>query len=232
MQRVWWFSCPACSGGGVRWRATCGGEGHALDQRRLRSRCRALMRARGLHHVQMVADAGHEFDVVGGEVGELALHQLRRVAEPATGFASPRLGERRFGCERRVCERVEPALVRFAASDEAEAFRDQRNHEQPDAREHSREGEHDWQQPSWNAAFVLHGRNYAAGSFPADLATLFPPGLWRKLLIGLAFVNLHRSSANNGILPNSAPRAGHQPGHSRPRCATARQVCLPGNGGG
>jgi len=128
-----------------------------------------------LHLVHAGADAGQEGDVVGGDVYELQLHQLRVVAEAAIGFAPQRLGERGFSREKRVREAIEPDLRGPAASDDAEAVGDQGNDEQPEAREHSGECRKVAQQPCGNAAFVLHGRDYAAPNTPADLAPLFPP---------------------------------------------------------
>ena len=128
-----------------------------------------------LHLVHVGADARHEGDVVGGEVGEFELHQLRIVAKAALGFAPERISQCRFSREVRVCEAVELVLRWLAASDDAEAFGDQRNDEQQEAREHSRECGEVAQHSGGSAAFVLHGRDYTAAFSPAGLSPLFPP---------------------------------------------------------
>ena len=64
-----------------------------------------------LHLVHVGADAGHEGDVVGGEVGEVELYQLRIVAEAAVGFAPEGIGERGFGVQKMLREGVELLLV-------------------------------------------------------------------------------------------------------------------------
>jgi hypothetical protein len=153
--------------GRVRW---CAAPAPTQDVGVVRCCARAV-----LHLVHVGADAVHEGDVVGGEVGEFELHQLRIVAEAAVGFAPGRISQCRFSREKRVREAIEPVLRWLPASDDAEAFGDQRNDEQPEAREHSCESGKVAQQPCGNAAFALHWRDYTAPDTPADLAPLFPP---------------------------------------------------------
>ena len=171
-----------------------------------------------LHLVHVGADAGHEGDVVGGEVGEVELYQLRIVAEAAVGFAPERVGERGFGVEEMVREGVELAAIRLAASDDAVAFGDQRDDEQPEAREHSGESGKVAQQPCGNAAFVLHGRDYTPAISPADLAPVFPPNFSRKCLrFGRSFLSFPQTRTT--VFPQTRRRSDHhQRSHSRP-CA-------------
>jgi hypothetical protein len=107
--------------------------------------------------------------LLGG--GEFELCQLRIAAEAAIGFAPRCVGQRCFCSEARVCEGVEPALIRLAASDDAEAFADRGNVEQPEAREYSRKSGKIAQQPRRTAAFALHA---------GDSTAAYSPPIWRQ----------------------------------------------------
>ncbi len=83
-------------------------------------------------------------------------------AEAAVGFAPEGVGKCCFGVEEERSQAVEPCTLRLAALDEPPAFVDERNDEQPEAREHTAKGRKIAQQPGWCAAFVFH----ALGAYP------------------------------------------------------------------
>jgi hypothetical protein len=116
--------------------------------------------------VQVGLDARHQRDRVCREVGAFERHVAMVEAEAAVGLAPEGVGERGFGVEKQRAEAVELRTIRLAAADDAEAFLDQRNHEQPEAREHSGECREVAQQPGWNAAFVLHGQGVYGRFWP------------------------------------------------------------------
>jgi hypothetical protein len=116
--------------------------------------------------VQVGLHARHQRDRVCRECREFERNVARVEAEAAVGFAPEGVGERGFGVEKQRGQAVELRTIRLAAADDAPAFIDQRNHEQPEAREHSGECREVAQQPGWNAAFVLHGRRVYGRFWP------------------------------------------------------------------
>jgi hypothetical protein len=116
--------------------------------------------------VQVGLDARHQRDRVCREVGAFERHETMVEAEAAVGLAPERVGERGFGVEKQRGEAVELRTIRLAAANDAEAFIDQRNHEQPEAREQTAKRREVAQQPGWNAAFVLHGQGVYGRFWP------------------------------------------------------------------
>ena len=141
----------------------------------------------------------------GGEVCEFELHVAGIVAEAAVGFAPQRIRKRGFGGEERVGERVGLTLAWLAAADEPKAFGDQRDDEQPEAREQTAKCGKVAQQPCGYAAFVLHGRDYTPAFTPADPVPLFPPNFSGKWLRLREKISEFPPNRDNDFPPNSAP---------------------------
>jgi hypothetical protein len=116
--------------------------------------------------VQVGLDARHQRDRVCREVGKFKLYEAMVEAEAAIGFAPEGVSQRGFGVEKQRGEAVELRTIRLAAANDAEAFIDQRNHEQPEAREQTAKRREVAQQPGWNAAFVLHGQGVYGRFWP------------------------------------------------------------------
>jgi hypothetical protein len=119
--------------------------------------------------LDLVEVGGHarlEFVEAGREIGELQLHEAVVVAEAAIGFAPEGEGEGCFSVEQEMRDAIRHSGAGLAAAHETEAFVDQRNHEQPEAREQTAKGRKVAQQPGWDAAFVLHGQGLYARFWP------------------------------------------------------------------
>ena len=141
----------------------------------------------------------------GGEVCEFELHVAGIVAEAAIGLAPEGEGEGGFGIQQQVCDLVELLLAWLAATDEPKTFGDQRNDEQPEAREQTAKCGKVAQQPCGYAAFVLHGRDYTPAFTPADPVPLFPPNFSGKWLRLREKISEFPPNRDNDFPPNSAP---------------------------
>jgi hypothetical protein len=81
--------------------------------------------------------------------------------------------------------------------------------------------------PAWGLTLGLcvgvlrdgHAADYPAANTPADLAPMFPPDSWQRLLMGLEFVVQFPPNTDNSFPPNSCLWRGQHLAIDRKRCA-------------